>query len=273
MPDFDRIVSRDLDRGVWLALTAEFLGTSLLQFLLGGFSYPRSNLAYGLAYTALVYAMQQLSGGHLNPALTIATIISGHVHWIIASMYIVAQILGALLGSVLVALFVPGVHIWKHDPYPSVCVHPHGVTNLELFGWELLATLILLHVVYGTLYGRPGNGNLHPLAAGAALYAGAEAASKYTGASLNPALLIGASLVFACTWRHIWVYLLAQLLASAIVGVVGAALYGQGAAFDEGGLGVLGTAVDRSRRREGTILEEAREALLPERDPMVSAPV
>jgi glycerol uptake facilitator-like aquaporin len=87
---------------------AEFLGTLLFQFLVG-FS-KTDPLAAGLSYGVLVYSTQHVSGGHLNPAITIAASLSGHFHWITGLIYIIAQVLGAVVGALLQVALVPGVH-------------------------------------------------------------------------------------------------------------------------------------------------------------------
>ena len=64
---------------------------------------------FGMAITVLVYATAHLSGGHLNPAVTLGLMIIGNTHWLTGIVYIVMQFLGAMLGVLLVYLQTPGL--------------------------------------------------------------------------------------------------------------------------------------------------------------------
>ena len=84
---------------LYAALAAEFLG--MVLFALYGGEARDSAAAYGngLALAVLVYATANVSGGHLNPAVTLATIISGHMRWRRGLLYMAAQFLGGVVGE------------------------------------------------------------------------------------------------------------------------------------------------------------------------------
>ena len=84
---------------LYAALAAEFLG--MLLFALYGGEARDSAAAYGngLALAVLVYATANVSGGHLNPAVTLGTIISGHMGWRRGLLYMAAQFLGGIVGE------------------------------------------------------------------------------------------------------------------------------------------------------------------------------
>jgi hypothetical protein len=84
---------------LYAALAAEFLG--MMLFALYGGEARDSAAAYGngLALAVLVYATANVSGGHLNPAVTLATIISGHMRWRRGLLYMAAQFLGGIVGA------------------------------------------------------------------------------------------------------------------------------------------------------------------------------
>ena len=84
---------------LYAALAAEFLG--MMLFALYGGEARDSAAAYGngLALAVLVYATANVSGGHLNPAVTLATIISGHMRWRRGLLYMAAQFLGGVVGA------------------------------------------------------------------------------------------------------------------------------------------------------------------------------
>ncbi len=87
---------------LYASLAAEFFG--MLLFALYGGEARDSAAAYGngLTLAVLVYATANISGGHLNPAVTLGTIISGHMPWRKGLLYMIAQLLGGIVGATLV---------------------------------------------------------------------------------------------------------------------------------------------------------------------------
>lgn len=87
------------NKRLYAALAAEFLG--MLLFALYGGEARDSAAAYGngLTLAVLVYATANISGGHLNPAVTLASIISGHIQWRKGILYMIAQFLGGIVGE------------------------------------------------------------------------------------------------------------------------------------------------------------------------------
>lgn len=243
------LVPRDMDARFANALQAEFIGTLLFQFLAGTASRANAALGQGFSYAALVYATQHLSGGHLNPAVTFATIFSGHVHWVKAVMYIIAQLLGAVVGAFLQALLIPGIH-WGHNDVlaPGCYAAAANINNWELFAWELVLTFFFIYVVYAVSIAVPGHGNVGPLAAGLALLVATLVGEQFTGASLNPARVLGPALVFLCTWRTFWIYISAQLLGALLAAVVSVGAYGAGSAY-----GTYPEAIGEGRHTEPLI--------------------
>ncbi len=81
-----------LDRKLVAALLAEFFGLVLFQ-LMGG-DAPDSAAAYGngISLMVLIFATANVSGGHLNPAVTLATILTGHMYWTRGVLYMIAQV-------------------------------------------------------------------------------------------------------------------------------------------------------------------------------------
>ncbi|MEW5300315.1 MAG: hypothetical protein WDW36_003253 [Sanguina aurantia] len=194
------------------ALSAEFLGVALFQLLAG--SVGDSPIGSALTFAALLYAFKGLSGGHLNPAVSIAASASGHIELSRALAYIAAQILGAITGAMLQVAMVPGMHFGKDA---SPCISPvSDVSSLQLFLWELVLTFFFIVVTYSAIFVRPGWGITSPLAAGLALFAALSTGGHLTGYSpLNPARNIAAALIFKC-FADLHVYLLAQMAAAGL---------------------------------------------------------
>lgn len=248
------LIPRDIDKRFGDALKAEFLGTLLLQFLA---SLSGTSLGYGLAYTVMLYATKQVSGGHLNPALAVATAVTGHLHWVKAFGYITAQITGAILGSLLEAVLVPGLKVGHNAFRAPGCFFPGNVNGIELFGWEFILTAILVYVAYASHFTSPGHRSLSPLALGLTVWVAGEAGGVYSGAAMNPARVIGSSVVFLCTpQKKFWLFLLGEIVGSIIA-----------AAFSAGH---FGTGLDTSTNRLPSFMEErlgatgTSEALLAE---------
>jgi aquaporin TIP len=215
------LVPRDIDSKFWNALQAEFLGTLLLQVIAAS---TGSALGVGLTYAVLVYATRHVSGGHLNPALTLATGLTGHMHWIKALSYIFAQIAGAVVGALLETLLIPGLHLGKNPFRAPGCFYPGHINGWQIVLWEALLTFAFVYIAYACLIAEPGHGNTGPLAVGLAVWALTEAGGKYTGGAINPARLIAPAVVFFCTpMRAFWLYLLGQLVGALLGGTVATA--------------------------------------------------
>eukprot|EP00884_Botryococcus_braunii_P017338 jgi/Botrbrau1/4288/Bobra.0390s0028.1 len=202
--------------GLVLAVLSEFLGTAFLQVIS---ALTASNpLASGLAYSGLVYGTINLSGGHLNPAITLAVLLTGHFNVLTGVAYIIAQILGALLGAIVEILLVPGLK-WHVNPTGELGCFLHSGLNLnnyQILAWELIFTFLLVWVVYATAISDRGTGKMAPLALGIIVFISSVAGQKYFGhvLALNPARLLGSGAAFGCSIRQFWIFLLAEFMAS-----------------------------------------------------------
>ncbi|KAK9804678.1 hypothetical protein WJX73_009374 [Symbiochloris irregularis] len=228
-----------------VALFAEFLGTMFFTFcgsatptgsssqqgiVLGG--AQQANWApwgNGIVLAVLVFATANISGGHLNPAVTAATLVTGHIGPLKGLMYMLVQLSGGCCGILLVAGLVPGARVGMGDSGIG-CFHTsEGVTLGQLFGWELIMTFILVSVVYAVAVGEPHFGNIGPLAVGLTLFAMVFAGSTYTGTSVNPARSFGPAAVYHCYWNQVWLYCIAEFSGGILAGLAAGPLYGVGA--------------------------------------------
>ncbi|PSC73881.1 glycerol transport activity [Micractinium conductrix] len=212
------------NKKLYAALAAEFMG--MLLFALYGGEARDQAAAYGngLALAILVYATANISGGHLNPAVTLGTMISGHLPWRRAACSTWAP-------SVLfqVAL-IPDAHVNMGNEGPGCFTHLGGqyIRKDQLFGWELVMTFVLVSVVYAVAISNPGHGNIGPLAVGYTLFASAFIGGPLTGAALNPARVFGPALIYNCYWSTAPIYIIAEHLGGAIAAVLALMLYGPG---------------------------------------------
>ncbi|WIA41373.1 hypothetical protein OEZ86_004965 [Tetradesmus obliquus] len=191
-------------------LIFSFLGTTVTDKVHG----PWVN---GLALAICIYMAANISGGHLNPAVTMSTLLCGFYPLLHSMLYIALQIVGAIFGSLLAAALVPEAHIGMGNGGPG-CFDPttidQTITRSQLFGWEVVMTFTLISVVYACGVAKPGHGSFTPLVVGLSLVACAGTGGKYTGAALNPARVIGPLAVFGCGKELAWIYILAELLAA-----------------------------------------------------------
>ncbi|KAK9841100.1 hypothetical protein WJX84_002453 [Apatococcus fuscideae] len=221
----------------FMAAGAEFIGTMLFAVFGGAIpADPYGNSAWlnGLSLAVFVYVTANISGGHLNPAITLPTIMTGHTGLIKGVVYIIMQLGGATVGSLLLAGLYPGLGIGK--PYlaaGSFTVSPElgHISKGMAFGWECIMTFTLVAIVYSVALGEPNFGNVGPFVIGLVQAMASFATSNKTGAAINPARALGPTFVFQCNWSSIWVYVLAELAGGLIAGLVSWPLYGSGKDF------------------------------------------
>jgi aquaporin Z len=158
-----------------------------------------------------------ISGGHLNPAVTIGALVAGKIKFIQAIGHWIAQIAGGVVGALLALAVVP-ISMLARAGY-GVPVPAFGVSTLEAFAIELILTFFLVFVVFGTAIDSraPKVGGLF---IGLTLTMGILAAGPLTGGALNPARFLGPALLFARDLQYTWVYLVGELVGGVLAGVV-----------------------------------------------------
>ncbi|XP_052742264.1 aquaporin AQPAe.a-like [Bicyclus anynana] len=201
-------------------LFAEFLGTFLYMSLclLAGNVEPDFTavaLSNGLLIAAVIQIIGPISGGHINPAVTVGVLTCGHIKLVKALFYIIAQTLGSLLGSI-VAYAVTDDNS-RHNLGATV---PHiDLRADQVFGLEFIMTFILVAVVLSVLDSKRSNVGLGsaPLAIGLSVTACQVSALFYTG-SLNPVRSFGPAVVMNIWTKH-WVYWLGPILGGVTAGL------------------------------------------------------
>jgi len=206
------------------ALVAEFIGTMLFQ-LLGGISDP--SFAYsgtfinGMTLMVLIYATASVSGGHLNPAVSLMAFALGKQSLIATAAYNAVQYTGAICGSALAAALIPSAMVGAGSG-PG-CFSPAGsVSSLQVFGWEAIMTGLLGFVVASTAMSRLGQGSHAPLAIGFTLFVSASGIGQFTGSFINPARVVGPVAVFQCSEQFeasTWIYILSEYSGALIGGL------------------------------------------------------
>ena len=189
-------------------------------------------VGWALAVAFAVYAVGQISGAHLNPAVTIALAATGQFDWANVGPYILAQLLGAMLGAALVWLhYLPH---WGRTPDPGAklavfCTAPAVRHTTGNFISEFLGTFVLLFGLSALGANRFAEG-LNPLAVGALVLAIGHSLGGTTGYAINPARDLGPRIAHAflpipgkgdSDWGYAWIPVVAPILG----GICGAVAY------------------------------------------------
>ena len=182
-------------------VAAEFVGAFALIFIGAGAIIHTGNqnlvaiaLAHGVAIAVMVSSLGHVSGGLFNPALTIGLWATRRIETVTGILYIIAQLLGAVVAALaLVLLFPEG----KRD-VPNINLGTPalgaGVDFIQGVGIEAIATFFLMLVVFGTALDARGP-KLGGLAIGLVITMDIFAAQSFTGAAMNPARALGPALI------------------------------------------------------------------------------
>jgi aquaporin Z len=201
----------------------EAIGTFFLVLTVGasaGSGGPLAPLAIGAILMVMIYAGGHVSGGHYNPAVTLAVLVRHRIGMRDAAGYWIAQLVGGLLAAVVVREIVDPAQVAT-----AATMTLTGHTLVAAFVVELLFTFALCFVVLNvaTSKSHPNN-SFYGLAIGFTVMAGAFAVGAISGGAFNPAVTFGAATMGMFAWSTLWVYLVAQLIAGAAAGAVFLAL-------------------------------------------------
>lgn len=196
----------------------EFCGTMALVFAgtgaivvndvqHGAISHVGIALTFGLVVMAMIYAFGDLSGAHLNPAVSLGFWVARRLPGRDLVPYVASQISGALTASGLIALTFPE-HRTLGATLPSRAL---PVTFL----WETLLTFLLMLVIIRVAIGSKETGTMAGVAIGSTVCLEALFAGPITGASMNPARSFAPALVSG-QFDGLWLYLTAPLLGAVL---------------------------------------------------------
>ena len=256
---------------LWRAVAAEFLGTAMLTFLgpgsavslellrqsaaahlgaSGGAALTAASaswassqlvaraLASGFALAVLIYAFGELSGAHLNGALTWATLVSGRTSVLRFALYTLSQLAGAVAGAAVLKLATPPAL------HPVACANLTTVSARRGVLVEAVCTFVFLFVAFATAVSpfsqklaplsggerEYGPGKLTPLVVGLCLACLRLVGGALTGPSVNPSVPFGLAAVFSADvrggcWRDHWVYWCGDLAGATAAATVSTALF------------------------------------------------
>lgn len=188
-------------------LIVELIGTFVLVFTVGtavGGAGALAPLAIGSALMVMVYAGGHVSGGHYNPAVSLAVFVRRGMTARSMLEYWVAQVVGALLAA--------GAVLILNDGPAAAALAPDALKALIA---EFVFTFALCYVVLNVATADETGGNsFYGLAIGFTVAAGAFAVGGISGGAFNPAVAIGVIVLGMVTPGSIWIYLVANLLAA-----------------------------------------------------------
>jgi len=197
---------------------AELTGTFILVFCgtgamvidqqtAGAVGHVGVAITWGLIVMSLIYSIGNISGCHINPAVSIAFTLAGRFKARLLPGYIVSQVAGALLASLTLKLLFPTSLLLG-------ATMPAG-SEMQSFILELLLTFILMLVIMNVAHGSKEQGQLAGIAIGAVVGLEAMFAGPICGASMNPARSIAPAMVSGHL-EHLWLYLVAPVAGAAL---------------------------------------------------------
>ena len=175
-------------------------------------------LAFGLVLAALVGALGNISGAHLNPAVTLGLAVIGKFSWKAVPAYLAFQLLGAVLGALATWATFGGPA--RSEAKLGSPVPADGISDGRAFLIEALITFLLVFVVVAVTSDRRAAGSTASVSIGFALVCAVLIGGPSTGGAVNPVRALGPEIVSG-TFTSFWVYLLAPIIG----GIAAAVLY------------------------------------------------
>lgn len=217
--------------------TAELIGTFVLVFggcgtaifAGGSVGFLGVALAFGLTIVAMAYGLGNISGAHLNPAVSVGAFCAGRISGKDLGVYIVAQVLGGILAAALMA-FLVGAYggergTFAANVYGEGFAGAAGYVQLSAAGAfviEMVLTFIFLLVILGVTDPRSKQGNFGGLAIGLTLTLIHLISIPLTNTSVNPARSISQAIFSdnAYALPQLWLFIVAPIVGAALAAYV-----------------------------------------------------
>jgi aquaporin Z len=204
---------------------AEFIGTFTLIFIGGGAGIVSGQdivavaLANGLAIGVMVSNLGHISGGHFNPAITLAFVATRRITGLLAVTYWIAQLAGAIVGAAILRW------LFKEPAFSAAIPGAARVGDGKGFVIEIILTFFLVWAVWATAV-DPGGAfkSIAGLAIGLTISIDVLMGGPLTGAAMNPARAFGPELV-GNFWGEGWIYWLGPIVGALIAALAYEYLY------------------------------------------------
>lgn len=219
-------------------LVAEFIGTLVLvvcgcgtAMLVGcnaavGCGYALTALAFGLTIVAMAYSIGNISGCHINPAVSLGVLMTGGMSFSEFLKYVIAQCLGALAGSIILwAIFELGDVLDLTGGFGSNGLGGVGDSATAGLLVEIVLTFIFVTAILGVTSKKASHGSFGGLVIGLTLVLVHILGIGLTGTSVNPARSFGPAVVAAIMGNtdpvaSLWVFIVGPFLGAALAAVV-----------------------------------------------------
>jgi glycerol uptake facilitator protein len=233
------------------AYLGEFIGTMLLIILgdgvVAGVLLRNSKaensgwivitLGWGMAVAVAVYCTVSISGAYINPAVALGAAVTGGLDWALVPGYIIAEVLGAFVGAVIVWLAYlphweetadPGLKLGVFSTAPAIYNTPANIIC------EIIGTFVLVFGVFGILANDLATG-LFPLLVGFLVLGIGLSLGGPTGYAINPARDLGPRIAHAVLpiagkggsdWGYAWIPVVAPIIGGILGAVAYTALFG-----------------------------------------------
>jgi len=211
------------------ALVAEFVSTFALTFVgIGAIAANAMSggalglvgiaLAHGLTLAVFITATAHISGGHVNPAVSVGAWIAGKLPTAGLVGYILAQCAGAILAAFLIKLAMPAAALTEVGMGTPAINTAAGVTVGMALAMEAVLTFFLMFAVYGTAIDRRAP-KLGGLLIGLTVAFDIMAGGPVSGAAMNPARHLGPALLGGGT-QNLWVYWVGPILGASLAALL-----------------------------------------------------
>jgi aquaporin Z len=198
---------------------AECVGTMLLTLVACGIAVTSgvdlvaTSLAFGLVIVAAAYSIGNVSGCHINPAVSIALLVAGKMTFKECVRYVIAQVVGAFVGSLLLALLLGGFKT----------LGANGLVGSTTIWMALVVEVILTFIFTTTILGvtdKKENGHATGIVIGLTLVLVHLFGLPFTGTSVNPARsLAPAVLQGGDALCNVWIFILAPIVGAVLAGL------------------------------------------------------
>lgn len=210
----------------WRAVGAELLGTLILTMIGCGSVVTWDDdgklvqiaLCFGLSVATAVWIIGHVSGGHINPAVTVGFFVTRRISLARAIFYLLSQCIGAIIGAAFLYGLTPASY--RHKGSLGLTKVNPELTGAQAFGVEFFITLILVLTVFASCDKKRKdlNGSF-PLSIGLSVTMCHLFAIQYTGSSMNTARSFGPAVIMNY-WEYHWVYWLGPLLGGLVAGLL-----------------------------------------------------
>ena len=198
-------------------LVAEFTGTMMLVLfgcgvaVISGINYVGTALAFGLVLIAMAYSIGNVSGCHINPAVSFGMALAGKMKWRECIEYVFAQVLGAIAGSAILGVLVQSFANLGANSYDS-----KYFTVWVALLLEAILTFVFVLTILGVT-DKKENGHATGIVIGLTLTLVHLFGLPFTGTSVNPARSIGPALLQGGdALSQLWVFIVAPLIGAAL---------------------------------------------------------